>query len=288
MTDRERPILQARRVTYGFPERPRFLQSINLDIAAGQCWGVIGPNGAGKSTLLRLLAGLLTPSSGSLLLRERPLSAIPPRARAQEIAFLSQHMPCDLPTTSREIVLMGRFPHRRFGLFENAADFKIAEEALATTEASELAERSIASLSGGEAQRVHIAAAIAQQPAVLLLDEPTASLDLYHELSIFSILRDLAIRQGLAVVVVTHDINLAARFCTDVLLLNNGCPIAVGPPSEVIVPALLASAYNVEIAAASVRGTAGRWMIPLKPLTGNEAEADDKKCDTHGCERGGA
>ena len=279
MTDREQPILRALGVTYGFPERPRFLRSVNLDIAAGQCWGVIGPNGAGKSTLLRLLAGLLTPSSGSLLLRGRPLGAISPRARARQVAFLSQQMPCDLPTTSREIVLMGRFPHRRFGLFESAADFKVADAALATTEASAFTDRPLASLSGGEAQRVHIAAAIAQQPAVLLLDEPTASLDLYHELSIFSILRDLARREGLAVVVVTHDINLAARFCTDILLLDDGCPVAVGPPSEVSKPALLASAYKVEISEASVQGGSGRWMIPLKPLTGEKADADDERGD---------
>ncbi len=265
MDDAGSPILEARDVTYGFPGRPTFLQPVGLEIRCGQCWGIIGPNGAGKSTLLRLLAGLLSPGSGTVRLAGRSLGRIRSGRRAQQIAFLPQHVPTDLPSTAREIVLMGRFPHRGFGLFESAEDFEIADRALAATETASLADRPLATLSGGEAQRVHIAAAIAQQPRVLLLDEPTAGLDLCHELAVFSRLRQLAEEDGLAVVVVTHDINLAARFCSRVLLLDDGRPVAAGPPGEVIRTEVLEPVYGVELVAARVGGSGEGWIVPLGP-----------------------
>ncbi len=265
MTDAGPPVLGAIDVTFGFPTRPDFLRPVRLDVQPEQRWGIIGPNGAGKSTLLRLLAGLLPPKTGTVRLEGRELQALPPRRRARRIAFLPQHVPGDLANTARDIVLMGRSPHRRFGLFDSAADYDIADRALATTGTAALADRPLATLSGGEAQRVHVAAAIAQQPAVLLLDEPTASLDLYHQLTIFTILQDLALRERLAVVVVTHDINLAARFCSHVLLLDDGRPVAAGPPADVIRPEVLEPVYGVELATVDVAQPAGRWIVPLTP-----------------------
>lgn len=246
---RRAPLLSAEAVAFGYPQRPAFLQDVSLDIAGGQCWGVVGPNGAGKSTLLRLLAGLRRPDAGRILLDGRPLSELPPRERARQIAFLPQHLPTDSPVTARETVLMGRFPHRRLGLFDAAADFEIADRALRTTETAAFAHRPMSTLSGGEAQRVHLAAALAQQPRLLLLDEPTAALDLYHQLSLFSVLRDLAERDGLAVVVVTHDLNLAGRFCSHLLLLDEGRSVAAGPPSDVLRPDILEPVYDVELLA---------------------------------------
>ena len=207
-------MLVAERMTYGFRERPDFLQALSLTAGAGQCWGIIGPNGAGKSTLLRLLAGLQVPSSGQVLFRGSPLATMPMNRRATQIAFLPQQLSEALGTTAVDVVLMGRYPHRRFGLFEDAADRAIADSAMGATSTLAFAERQMSTLSGGEARRVHIAAALAQQPSLLLLDEPTAALDLYHQLSIFEILTKLAAEEGLLVMVVTHDINLAARFCT--------------------------------------------------------------------------
>ncbi|MEE8386072.1 MAG: ABC transporter ATP-binding protein [Dehalococcoidia bacterium] len=265
MDDAGSPTLEALDVTYGFPGRPIFLQPTRLSIRSGQCWGVIGPNGAGKSTLLRLLAGLLPPASGDVRLAGRSLANMSSGCRARQIAFLPQHLPTDLPSTAREIVLMGRFPHRGFGLFESAADFEIADRALAATEVTSFADRPLATLSGGEAQRVHIAAAIAQQPRVLLLDEPTAGLDLCHELAVFSRLRKLAEEDGLAVVVVTHDINLAARFCGRVLLLDDGRPVAAGPPAEVISTEVLEPVYGVELVAARAGRSGDSWIVPLGP-----------------------
>jgi ABC-type cobalamin/Fe3+-siderophores transport system ATPase subunit len=264
LIDRAAPILSASGVTFGFPERPGFLKPIDLEIGAGECWGVIGPNGAGKSTLLRLLAGLLRAASGTIRLDGSVLQDVALRQRARRIAFLPQHVPGDLSSTAREIVLMGRFPHRRFGLFESSGDRKIADRALEAMGVSAFADRPLSTLSGGEAQRVHVAAAIAQEPAVLLLDEPTASLDLYHQLSIFTTLGDLAERGGIAVLVVTHDINLAARFCSRVLLLHDGRPVATGLPAEVLRPEVLQSVYEVELAAVPSSQTPFPWIVPLR------------------------
>ena len=273
MTDREPVILAASGVTFGFPQRPRFLQPIDLEIAAGQCWGIIGPNGAGKSTLLRLLAGLLKPDSGTVRLETLPLQDVPLRRRARRVAFLPQNLPGDLPSTAREIVLMGRFPHRRFGLFESAEDQRIAEKALAVMGVSEFADRPLATLSGGEAQRVHIAAVIAQEPAALLLDEPTASLDLFHQLSIFTTLGGLVERSGVAVVVVTHDINLAARFCSHLLLLHDGRPLAKGGPRDVLKTELLQAAYDVELAGVISDQTSAPWIVPLRTRPRHDGRA---------------
>jgi iron complex transport system ATP-binding protein len=258
------PILEAVDATCGFARRPDFLKPVRLTVARGECCSLIGPNGAGKSTLLRLLAGLLTPTSGSVLLDGQPLVEVPPRRRARRLALLPQHCVADLQSAARDVVLMGRFPHRRFGLFEQAGDLQIAEQAMTLTETSSFADRPLSTLSGGEAQRVHIAAAIAQQPAALLLDEPTASLDLNHQLAIFAILRQLAEEHDTAVIVATHDVNLAARFCSKVLLLDEGRPIAAGPPREVIRPEVLEPVYGVELVDAGAERLPERWLVPFK------------------------
>ncbi len=262
MTD-DNVILAARSVSFGFPQRPDFLKPVTLEIERGQCWGIIGPNGAGKSTLLRLFAGLATPSSGMIHFQGRPLSEVSLRDRAKRIAFLPQTPPRDLVMSARDVVLLGRYPHRQFALFENASDFQITEKAMTTTQTLEYADRSLSTLSGGEAQRVHIAAALTQEPVLLLLDEPTTALDLYHQLSILGIVRRLTKESHLAVVVVTHDLNLAARFCTHVLLLDDGRTVASGPPVDVITPRVLEPVYGVKLAAIQAEG--GDWMVPMAP-----------------------
>ncbi len=163
-----------------------------------------------------------------------------------------------------EIVLMGRFPHRTLGLFESADDVRIAQAAMHSTETIEFAERRIGTLSGGEAQRVHLAAALAQEPDILLLDEPTASLDLRHQVGVFSLLRRAAAESGLSVVVVTHDLNLASQFCPKVLILHEGKCVAAGPPSEVMTPRILDAVYGVPLAlAGSARQPGRQWVVPV-------------------------
>ncbi len=258
-------VLSADSVRFGFVQRPDFLRDVSLQVSPGQRWGIIGPNGAGKSTLLRLLAGLVAPHGGRIDYEGRPLADWSPRERARRIAFLPQSPPRDVALTAREIVLMGRYPHRQFGLFESAADFQIAERVMTTTQTLDFAGRALSTLSGGEAQRVHVASALAQEPTVLLLDEPTAALDLYHQLSIFEMLASLS-AGGMAVVVVTHDLNLAARYCTHVLLLDDGRPVAAGAPNEVITPHTLEPVYQVKLTKLAADGR--DWIVPLSPAGG--------------------
>ena len=185
-------VLEAEGLRFGYPGHAEFLGPLDLRIEPGQIWGVIGPNGAGKSTLLRLGVCLLKPTGGRVLWNNRPVSRMTPLDRARLAAFLPQR-PVNPPgATAREIVLLGRFPHRRHRLFESTQDVDIAEAALERTETLDFADRPMDTLSGGEAQRVHLAAALAQEPRLLLLDEPTAALDPYHQLHIFSILSSLA------------------------------------------------------------------------------------------------
>jgi len=248
------------RVAFGFPARPSFLGPLSAELHAGECWGVVGPNGAGKSTLLRLAAGLHTPTSGHVLLDGTPLSRIASPHRARSIAFLPQNPSSDFPLPAGDVVLMGRFPHRRGGFFEGAADRSIARSVMDRTRTRSFESRMLSTLSGGEAQRVHLAAAMAQQPRVLLLDEPTASLDLRHELDIFGMLRELAVAEGLLVLVVTHDLNLAARFCTHALLLDDGRLAAIGCADDVLTPEVLAPIYGVELSIAATADGAMRVL----------------------------
>ncbi len=258
------PLLNLTEVRFGFPARPDFLGPVTLRIAAGQCWAIVGPNGAGKSTLLRLLAGLQAPRGGGIALDGVPLASMSARRRAQVMAFVPQSPP-DAPAdqTAGEYVLLGRFPHRDFGLFESPGDHRIALDALRTTGTGEFADRPLRTLSGGEAQRVYLAAALAQSPRLLLLDEPTSSLDLLHQVTIFSLLRSLAEQRKIGVAVVTHDVNLAARFCTHVLLLHEGDVMACGTPAEVIRPEVLEPVYGLGLCALSGAGGAD-WIVPAR------------------------
>ncbi len=242
-----------------------FLVAVSVTVRPGECWAIIGPNGAGKSTLLRLMAGLLRPHAGCIRLAGQDLLTVPGRRRARRIAFLPQQPPSDLDLSVRDIILMGRFPHRSYSLFESAEDHRLADRAMELTKTDAFADRPIATLSGGEAQRVHLAAAIAQAPDLLLLDEPTASLDIQYQLGIFEILRKRADADRLAVVVVTHDVNLAARFCSHVLLLEGGRQVATGPPALVITPEVLAPVYGVELMSLSdPADSAYGWIVPTR------------------------
>ncbi len=260
----ERALLTLRDVRFGFPTRPDFLGPISLAVSAGECWAIVGPNGAGKSTLLRLMAGLYTPHRGEAEISGESLRRMSARRRARRLSFLPQRTPVDIDYCARDVVLLGRYPHRSLGLFDSVEDHRVAERVMVLTETLAFADRPIATLSGGEAQRVHLAAALAQEPHILLLDEPTASLDLQHQLAIFRILRERACGDGLAVVVVTHDVNLAARFCTHVLLLNDGHTVAQGESASVLTPSILQPVYGVRLVTLTAPDhPEHRWIVPL-------------------------
>jgi iron complex transport system ATP-binding protein len=255
-------LLSASEIGYGFPSRPEFLGPISFSIGRGELIAVLGPNGAGKTTLLRLLAGLLRPPRGRVQLGGTDLSGLSPRERARRVAYLPQGSPPDIVATAFEVVLMGRYPHRAYGLFESADDFAVCRRAMELTDTARLAERAVVSLSGGEAQRVHLAASLAQQPDILLLDEPTSALDLYHQLAVLELLVRETRRRAMGCVLVTHDVNLAGRHADRILLLHDGAPVALGPPDEVLTDHVLAPVYGIVFD--FYRGPSDKrtWVLP--------------------------
>lgn len=223
------------------------LTDVAFAVAAGAFLGIIGPNGSGKTTLLKVMNGLLRPQAGAVRLNGRPLAGMRRREVARVMAVVPQDAALLFTFTVEEMVLMGRSPHLgRFG-FEGMGDFRIARAAMDRTGVLALAHRPYDTLSGGEKQRVLIARALAQEPRILLLDEPTAYLDIRHQAGIFDLMKDLNRRQGLTVVAVTHDINLAALYSDEVLLLSDGCVFGAGPPEAVVTAENIRGAYGIGV-----------------------------------------
>ena len=221
------------------------LSAVSFGVRQGEIVGLIGPNGAGKSTLIRVLAGLVRPASGSVSLAGGRLESMNPKERARRIAYMPQHDAIH-PFTALETVLMGRYAHLgRFEL-EGRRDRLIAREAMARTETAEFEDRQLDRVSGGERQRVILARSLAQQADVILLDEPSASLDLRHRLSMMEIMRSEATERDVAVVVALHDVSLAGAYCDRLALLFQGSIVSEGRPSEVLTRCNLRSVFGVE------------------------------------------
>ena len=204
------------------------LDGAAMAVAPSELVGLVGPNGAGKTTMLRALAGLQEPDEGSVLLDGRSIGGIEPRALARDLAYLPHGAPCHWPLPVERVVALGRLPHLgRFGS-PASGDADVIEAALQLSGVAQFRDRPVQTLSSGERARVMIARALAQEPRVLLADEPTVALDPYHQLRVLDLLRDRA-RAGSAVVAVLHDLSLAARFCSRVVLLVAGSPTAPPP-----------------------------------------------------------
>jgi iron complex transport system ATP-binding protein len=241
------------------------LETASATVDSCQLTAILGPNGSGKSTLLRVLAGLWTPCAGSVSLDGRPLGRVTPRERARRIAFLPQDTRCDFAFTVEEVVSMGRHPHRgRFDGPQND-DRDAVEAALARCDLGALRGRTLDALSGGERQRVAVARCLATEPDVLLLDEPTAHLDLEHALSLLDLCRALA-GAGHAVVLATHDIGLAAHYATRVLLLRDGRVVHGGQAADALTPSLCRSVFGVEADVATTSG--GRSTLVFSSISG--------------------
>ena len=228
-------------------EAKALLERVRLHADQGQLVGLIGPNGAGKSTLLRAIAGVLRPQEGAVWLEGEELNSMPARDVASRMALVPQIAPYTHGFTARELVLMGRYPHLGRFRIEGAADEQIAREAMELTETEEFAERTLDTLSGGERQRVFVSRALAQQPRVLLLDEPTANLDVLHKLRVLDLVRGL-VDEGLTAVAAIHDLGMAARYCDRLVLLSGGRVLAEGSPEEVLVPDIIEAAFGVRSA----------------------------------------
>ena len=237
-------LLEARQLDFCYPGGTHAIRGINLSIAPATLTAIIGSNGSGKSTLIRLLAGLLRPNAGGILLDSKPLHAWRPRLRAREIAYMPQATNTVFPFRAIDVVLSGRTPHApQFG-FENQRDRTIAVEALEAAGAAHLAQRQVTALSGGERQMVILARALAQQPRVLLLDEPAAALDLKHRADLMRTLARLRDTRGLGVVMVTHDLQLTGCIFDRIVALRCGELAAQGSPDEILQSDLLSRIYD--------------------------------------------
>jgi iron complex transport system ATP-binding protein len=227
-------LLQARDLHFAYTPTAPVVSGVSLALWQGAFAALIGPNGGGKSTLLRLLAGLLRPRRGGVTLRGEALDSIPRRRLATRIAYVPQASTTIFPFSALEVVLTGRAPYTTRFELDGDADCAIAQEALAAVGAEHLASRPVTELSGGEKQLVGVARALAQQPELLLLDEPAASLDLKHRAQLVSTLRRLRAERGLAVLMVTHDLDLLEPAIDSVFALRGGVLAAQGTPGEVL------------------------------------------------------
>lgn len=223
------------------------LDAVDLTAEPGKVTGLIGPNGAGKSTLLRAILGLAPLASGSVSFGGTDLLAMSRRSRAQFATFVEQSADTDARLTTREVVLLGRIPFQTvWQVSPSSEDTGLAEAALAAVDMLAFADRLYHTLSGGEQQRVQIARALAQQPRLLLLDEPTSHLDVHAQLATLALLHQRA-RDGGTILLALHDLNLAAGFCDALILLHDGRQVAAGPPEQVLTPALLRAVYGVDV-----------------------------------------
>jgi len=238
------------------------VQDFNLSIPPRTVIGLVGPNGSGKTTILRALAGLIEPRAGTALVQGKPASRLDKRLRARKIGWVPQQESAAWPLTVSEVVRLGRVPHRGWLMPFTADDIKIVECALARADLLALKHRPVDKLSGGEFQRVLIARVLAQEPEALLLDEPTASLDINHQIQILDLIRSLVQEKGLSVVMAIHDLNLAVRYCDQLVLLNNGRQVSAGVPEEVLTPKNLRAVFGVE--ARLYRDPWGAWAVSVQ------------------------
>lgn len=250
-------MIQVSSLSFSFGNRPIF-SDLNFSIERGEIFSIIGPNGCGKSTLLRLLRGQLKPDSGDIHWNDRPLDKISTKAMAQQVAVVPQSTTLTFPYTVRELVTMGRYPHRKNLLsFHTKADFDAIEQALSLADILPLADRHVTRLSGGEQQRVLLARALAQNSAVLFLDEATSHLDIDHKLELTELLVQLNQQQQTTVVQISHDLDLAAAISHRILLIAaDGRIVAIGKPEEVITKENLCQLFRFDI------------EITRNPLTG--------------------
>lgn len=232
---------------FSFTKDQPIFRNVNLEVRPSDFIAIIGPNGAGKSTLLRLIAGLLTPQSGQIFLQGENLSSYNRRQLARLIGYVPQSVDMPFAFTTKEIVAMGRYAHLQGFFQEDAESAAVIETAISWLDLQELKHRLFSELSGGEKQRVIIASALAQQAPILLLDEPTSALDLKHQQEIYRVLQRLCAEEGKTIIVVTHEINLAAQFCNRIVLLDKGQIVADGKPEEVLKFPLIQQVYQVKV-----------------------------------------
>ncbi|NLN15516.1 MAG: ABC transporter ATP-binding protein [Tissierellia bacterium] len=240
------------------------LKKVSFNIRDGSFVSLIGPNGSGKSTLLKTLNNLYQPRGGSIRLYDRDLSSYKKRELARKIALVPQETNIDYDFTVEEIVMMGRHPYKKRFEMEDESDFKIVYEAMKMTNTLSLRDRLINQISGGERQRVIIAKALAQKPSIILLDEPTSNLDINHQMDILNLLKRLNRENGLTVILVIHDINLACRYSDQIIFLKDGQILGMGSPEEVVTIENMENAYNMKVAIERNKYTNTLHLTPIE------------------------
>jgi iron complex transport system ATP-binding protein len=241
------------------------LSGVSFSVGVGQFHAVLGPNGSGKTTLVRIALGALRPQGGSATIGDKPAHEWSRQELARIIGVVPQREDNLFPQRVRETVLLGRYPHLSLWGHERAEDHAAVQRALAACDVEQLAGRWVWTLSGGEYQRVRIARALAQEPKLLVLDEPGVSLDLKHEMGLFELVRGLVDTQGLGVLMITHDLNLAARFADSIALLSEGLMIASGSPVAVLTQEVVEAVFSWPVAMQTIDGRP--QMIPLRQRT---------------------
>ncbi|MBM4081278.1 MAG: heme ABC transporter ATP-binding protein [Planctomycetes bacterium] len=255
-------MIEVSQLTFSYNLRP-VLDGVELTVGRGEFVGLLGPNGSGKTTLLRLLSRVLRPKSGRVCIEGRDLAHMPQAEIARIVAVVPQETALVFPFTVAEVVLMGRSPHLGLLAFEREKDVEIARQAMAQTDTLSFADRYLHELSGGEKQGVIIARALAQEPKILLLDEPTAFLDIKHQISVYELLVRLNRECGLTILAVSHDLNLAAQYCQRLVLLKQGKVFAGGPPAQVVTAENIRQVYEAEVTVEKNPRTGAPWIMPL-------------------------
>lgn len=238
--------LSVERITCRYGPCP-VLSDFSLALERGDLLAVVGPNGSGKSTLVKAISNTLPPAGGRILLGGRDVKGMPARELAREVAVVAQETGIDFDFTVEEVVLMGRLPHLARFRGESPADHAAVRRAMEETNTLHLKDRLVTRLSGGERQRVVVARALAQGPGLLILDEPTAHLDIAHQVELLDLTRRLNREQGLTVLAVLHDLNLAAQYASRILMIKEGRRFAEGAPAEVVTEANVAAVYGSRV-----------------------------------------
>ena len=254
-------VLQIRNVSFQYQATP-ILNDVNIEVHAGEIFGVIGPNGSGKTTLLRTINGLLTPKPGEILINGINIHQLSIQQRARLIASVPQARELPVTFSAWDVVLLGRTPYLQWSGTPTKNDRQIAEAAMQTTNTWHLRDRYINQLSGGEQQRLLLARAITQDTPILLLDEPITHLDLKHQVSILKQIHRLANENQLAVVITLHDLNWAAQFCQRIGVLSQGSMVAQGEPNQVLDENLLSQVYQTPVKIIPYPGNGKPLVLP--------------------------
>ncbi len=254
--------IETKDLGFSYGKLPLF-DGLNVKVDSGEFVGLVGPNGSGKTTFLNLLTRVLKPSLGRILLDGREVESFSARDLACKMAVVPQESIIIFPFSVNEIVLMGRAPHLH-SMLESDEDFQIADEAMEMAGVAHLADRPITGLSGGEKQGVLIARALAQRPSILLLDEPTAFLDIKHQVDIYDILSRLNRERGMTVIAVSHDLNLAAHYCERVLVFKQGRVMFDGPPEKAITAETIRSVYGADVVVGTHEHTGRPFVLPIR------------------------